>query len=405
MNTRGLRDRQVLLSAALLIVVFLSTACGGGPGGEPNDVIGEAGSVSLGEPFSLTIEPAGDRDWFAVEVPGPGYLDVGAGSVPEGLELEVAFARHEKWEAEKENWLRGWTEPPVAVRVPEAGTYHVAVHDAFDDGESGEPIELRVDHVEPFDPHEPNGAPEEAAAAELDAVVTAAVFPRGDRDWFRVQAPASGYLEVQARNVPEGLEPEALFARHDEWSGERTDLKGWSELPAAVFLPEAGAYHVALHDAFDDARSRETFEARFRWIESMDPGEPNGTHRKATGWPSEGPATLAIFPTGDRDVFRLDLAAPGPVQVTAAGVADGLNLEASLYRPHPEELGEIQQVVGWTDLPAELSAEQAGEHFLMVHDDFDDAGAPEAFELQVDAPLAAAPSIDGPDPGPADPGE
>lgn len=393
MRTRILHDRWLLQNVALLTALVLSTACGSDPGGEPNDSIDEAGSASLGEPFTLTIEPEGDRDWFAVEAPGPGYLDVSAGSVPEGIDLEVAFARHQKWEAEKENWLRGWEDTPVAVGVPEAGTYHVAVRDAHDDGESGEPIELRIDFLEPFDPQEPNVTPEEAVEQKLDAVVTVAVFPRGDRDWFRVEAPESGYLEVQTRDVPDGIEPEVLFSQLDEWSGERTDLRGWSKVPAAVFLPEAGTYHVALHDDYDDARSRETFEVRFRWIESMDPGEPNGTHREATPLPSTGPsggsATMAIFPTGDQDVFRLELAEAGPVRVQASGDADGeLSLEASLYRPHPEELGEIQEVVGWTALPVELPAEQAGEHFLMVHDDYDDAASPEPFELRVEAPLA-----------------
>lgn len=395
MRTRHLHHRQLLASVGLLAALVVSTACGSGPSGEPNDEIGQAGAVSLGEPFELTIEPAGDRDWFAVEVPGPGYLDVGTGSVPDEIGLEVAFARHQKWEAEKENWLRGWEEPPVAAWVPEAGTYHVAVHDDHDDGESDEPIELRVDFVEPFDPQEPNDTPEEAAEQKLDAVATVAVFPRGDRDWFRVEAPGSGYLEVHARDVPDGVGPEVLFTQHDEWSGERSDLRGWVDVPAAVFLPEAGTYHVALRDDHDNARSRDTFEARFRWLEAMDPGEPNGTHREATPLSSDGPsgasATMAIFPEGDRDIFRLELAEAGPVRVQAGGGVDGdLGLEAALYRPHPKKLGEIQRVVGWNDLPAELSAEHAGEHFLMVRDDHDNEASPEPFELRVEAPWAAA---------------
>ncbi|NBC19011.1 MAG: hypothetical protein GVY18_17050 [Bacteroidetes bacterium] len=370
--------------AALLAV----GACGGdgepspATPAEPNDQIGEASPVALDAPLALTIQPAGDVDWLQVEVPGPGYLDVQAGTIPEDIGLEVAFARHAQWDAEKENWIRTWQAPPVAIPVTEAGTYHLAVQDDFGDAASETPIELRIRHLDPFDAHEPNDTPEGAAPATPGEPLSLAVFPKGDQDWFTVEVPARRYLEAQARTVPDAFGLEVTFATYDAWSGERTTLRGWGGLPRALFVPDSTTIHVGLQDDFGDARSTDTFQVRLLLRDDLDAYEPNDEAITAADIQRGDTLSVAIYPVGDRDVFRLSLPAGDTLRVRALDPPD-LTPEAALFRFPTAAQEALEQTTDWTKLPATLPTDAAGPYYLILHDDFDDERAYEAFPVIV----------------------
>lgn len=356
-------------------------ACGGGPGEEPNDRIGQAGQVQLGQPFTFTIEPTEDRDWFRVQAPGEGYLDVQSARSPGSIDLRVAYARHEQWAAQEESWLRGWTSPPSGVRIPEGGTYHVAAKDGGNDDASGEPVELRIRHLGAFDDHEPNDAPGEAAVQEPGSPFDVAIFPEGDLDWFRVPVPARRYLDVQAREVPDALDVRFKFARHDEWAGEQTELRGWSSPPTAAFVADSGDVWMAVKDGGNDDRSEEKLKARLRLVGDIDPGEPNDRVADATAFSPGDTITTAIFPEDDQDRFRSRLPG-GSLGVRVAGEAPGdLDLKVALGRRAGDGSGELERVQGWTRLPVEIDVPGEGEYVLGLKDAGNDDRSEEAFGL------------------------
>lgn len=384
-----------LLAVLGLFVLAVASGCGGEEaaqaGGEeaadveaveetePNDQIGQATSVTLDRPFVLRFGEEGDRDWFRVEVPGPGYLDVQAGALPEELDLRVAVARHEEWSAEKEDWVKEWTSPPVAVRIAEAGSYHLAVRDQYDDYTSSESVQLRLRHIEEFDAHEPNDAPGSAADLALDEPFSFSIFPAGDLDWFRVSAPARSYLEAQAREVPEGIDLRVSFATYDEWAGEKRELRGWSDLPRAIFVPDSSAIYIGFQDQYGDGRSEAAVQARIRRLEDVDPHEPNDGPAGAASVAAGDTLRVAIFPAGDRDWFRVSLGEGRALGVTVLDAPE-LDLQVSLQRVETEG-AEPEVVVEWMNLPAELTAEEAGEYFLVLRDRYDDDRDPTAFRL------------------------
>lgn len=392
------RPRPAPLATAALALLLAS--CGGGEGepgeggeadvdvdapvvDEANDAIESAQEISPGEPFALRIQPAGDVDWYRVEVPGAGYLRASVGRVPDAVDLEVAFARHTQWEEEKERWLREWAEPPVAVRVPEGGIYSIALSDAYDDNASETPIQVRVDYLEEFDPAEPNDEPAAATGVTLDEVRRPAIFPSGDRDWFRVTVPGRGYLTVEARNAPGEIEPEIRLARFDEWAGETTEVRDWHAPPASAFVQDSGAYYVEIRDAYDDGAAETPFEVRIRLLEDVDPAEPNDGPEDAASLQVPDSVAVAIFPDGDRDWFRFQAGSAGTLAIRAVGETGETEPEVRLHRPSPEGMGETEEIGDWQGLPAEVEVPDAGEYLLELRDAYDDQGHPEAFGLQV----------------------
>jgi hypothetical protein len=204
------RSILLLLVFILTIVIFIS-GCGDGGAGkekEPNNSIDQANDIVLGKPFEIKISPVGDDDWFKVDLTEQGYLKVQASQIPEGLELEVAFALFQEWEGKKEKWLRKWHKLPDAIFIPEAGTYYFAIIDNYNDKESKEPIQIKADFILEYDAGEPNNSPETATTLEFGTPIKPVIFPTGDKDWFKVNVTKQGYILVKSKDVPKEIVPD-----------------------------------------------------------------------------------------------------------------------------------------------------------------------------------------------------
>jgi len=111
---------------------------------EPNGSLGGAADVEPHQTVKASILPAGERDWYAVELPGPGALHVRFTHVPDVLhptfEMQDAERRH------RGSWtprIRQGQTQEIAVRIDAAGRYYLNVGDARG-ARSAEPYELRL---------------------------------------------------------------------------------------------------------------------------------------------------------------------------------------------------------------------------------------------------------------------
>lgn len=372
----------------LLILLSWIGGCGGGKAGgreeEPNDSIGKAGEVTLGESFSMTINPKGDVDWFKVEVPEQGYLKVQAGESPEELGLEVAFALYKEWEDEKEQRIRGWNRLPDAVFIPEEGTYYFAIKDDYDDAFSKKSIQIKVNFLEEFDSYEPNNAPEEAKLVEVGSVIKPAVYPEGDVDWVKVNLEKQGYLVLKTKNVPEQINPEAYYAIYDEWADPKIkELRSWSDFPNACFIPDSGEYFIKLHDDYDDALAEKPYELKIEFLEEMDSNEPNDNFNDAKSVNRGDTLTVAIFPKKDQDYYKIRTVEAGSLKFKAKGFSEVVP-EIKLMVLDKDDPTRLKGASEWKRLPASFEVKADKEYFILLHDDYDDAGSPEAFQLIIE---------------------
>ncbi len=380
--------RFVCLLVLLLIVLFWISGCGGKGGGsdkEPNNSIEEAGEITLDESFPIKINPTGDVDWFKVELPEQGYLKVQAGECPEELNLEVAFALYKEWEGEKEERIRGWNRLPDAVFIPEGGTYYFAVKDDYDDASSGKAIQIKASFLKEFDPSEPNNSPEKAKSVEAGSVVKPAVYPTGDVDWLKVKLESQGYLVLKSNNVPEGIVPEVSYVIYDEWADSKVkELRSWHVFPDACFIPDSGEYLIKLHDDYDDAASETPYDLKIEFLEQMDRNEPNDEFANSKSINRGDTLTLAIFPAGDRDYYKVKTTDAQNLKFLAKGFSDDVVPEIKLMVLDENNPNALKEASAWKRLPADFEVEANKEYFVLLHDDFDDAGSSEAFQLIIE---------------------
>jgi hypothetical protein len=371
-----------------LVVLFWIGGCGGKGGGgdkEPNNSIGEAGEITLDESFPITIEPKGDVDWFKVELSEQGYLKVQTGECPEELKLEVSFALYKEWEGEKEQRIRGWNRLPDAVFIPEGGTYYFAVKDDYDDASSGKAIQIKASFLKEFDPFEPNDKPEEAKLVKAGSVVNPAVYPVRDVDWLKVNLDEQGYLVLKSNNVPEAIVPEVSYMIYDEWADSKVkELRSWRQFPDACLIPDSGEYLIKLHDDYDDAASETPYDLKIEFLEEMDENEPNDEFSNARAINRGDTLTLAVFPEGDRDYYKIKTMEAKSLKFLAKGFSDDIIPEIKLMVLDENNPNELKEASAWKRLPADFEVEANKEYFVLLHDDYDDAGSPEAFQLIIE---------------------
>ncbi|MBC8415714.1 MAG: hypothetical protein H8E11_04720 [Candidatus Cloacimonetes bacterium] len=371
---------------SLLAILFLSLTCcgGGGTSGEkePNNSIDQANEITLGKPFSIKITPLKDIDWFKVDLTEQGYLKVQASQVPEGLELEVGYALFQEWEGSKVKWLKNWRRLPDALFIPEAGTYYFAIIDNYNDRESKEPIQIKVDFIPEFDAGEPNNTPENATSVEFGTTVKPAIFPTGDHDWYKVKVEKQGYIMVKSKDVIGDITPEIYYAIYDEWANPKIqNIRNWHKLPDACAVTEPGEYYIYLHDDYDDRSSETAFSFLVEFLDEMDINEPNNDFKMAKSVSRGDTLKLAIFPQGDNDYYKVKINKGNKLKLMAKDYA-GITPEIRLYTLN--ENNKLDVASAWKKLPAEVDVTPGTEYYLLIHDDYGDKGSQQVFEFRIE---------------------
>ncbi|MFO7830080.1 MAG: hypothetical protein R6V23_15760 [Bacteroidales bacterium] len=368
---------------AFLLLIFVYSCSKQGGDNEPNNSIDQASDATFGEEFALTIDPVGDVDWFKVNVKKQGYIKVQSANKVEGVQLEVSFAKYQEWEGKKEKKLRGWRPVPDALFVQEPGEYYLVLKDEWDDGSSKDEFQVKIDFLEEFDPTEPNNSADEAKLITFDKQFTAGIYPVGDKDWFKVNVPEQGYLEIVSKNVPNEIQPEVRFIVYDEWSDPKTqEIRGWGEIPEACFVPDSGEYFIVMHDAWDDDAIAQAFDLKVNFIPEFDLFEPNNSAESAKLIEPGSTKEIAIFPEGDLDYFKF--IAPNEKVKISVKDHEAVQPEIKLLSKNPDDDDKYITELKWTKLPTEIDVEKGKEYFMVVHDAWDDDASKKLFQLKLE---------------------
>ncbi len=368
----------------LFLILFISCGGGGSADKEPNSTIAEANEVKTGEVFDISIDPKGDLDYFKVQIPDKGYLHVSVTNVPEDLVMEVRYSLFEEWAEKQEKVIRSWHRLPDAVYIPEAGEYYFLLHDDYDDKSSNQAMQVKADFIPEFDNYEPNNEIEQASGLELNGEIQVAVFPTGDRDWFKILIPERGYLKIMAKNVPDKIIPEVGYFVLDEWSDQKAQsLKSWQKLPDACAIPDSGEYYICLHDDYDDASSKQLIDLKTEFVPEYDVYEPNNTLEEAKKVELGDTLDVLIYPRGDVDLFYVDLEAGSEIQLLAKDYQDVIVPEVRLMIVNPEKPDELKTAYSWKKLPAKYSIEETNTYYIYLHDDYSDKCSEKVFQMMI----------------------
>lgn len=232
--------------------------------GEPNNSPKEAAEFKPGDAGKMAIYPVGDSDWYKVTVPEQGYLQVIARGVPDGVGLQVRYGTYNEWDDEL-LVIRDWMYLPDGCPVAEGDVYLQFIDD-WNDGGDQELFDMKIDFTPEFDAGEPNNAAAEAAEVAVGDTFTPAIYPVGDRDWYKVTVPGPGSITLSAADIPGDLGLQASFYTYDQWSEEVTDLQGWNYFPTSCSV-EGGDVYFCLVDDWNDAGVAEPFAVKVEFTE------------------------------------------------------------------------------------------------------------------------------------------
>jgi hypothetical protein len=356
---------------------------------EPNDSFGTAALIGPRQSLHAAILPKGDADWYRFRVDQQGALTVRIGDTPESLDVSFRV-----WNDEK-RVLRDWIGPKAkggdtsaVVDLPAPGVYRLEVRDGSNDARDVRPYRLALAFQPTGDQAEPNNSFASAATIAADGSVAAAILPKGDVDWYRVEVADQGALAVTVEDVPE-----ALDVSFRVWDMEKRVISDWigpkrkgGNTEGVVDLPRAGAFFLEVRDGSNNARAVEPYRLVLKFTPTRDGGEPNPTVSQATPLVADAPFRAAILPKGDVDWYRFEAPDQGALGVVVDQTPEALNIS---FRVWDDERRVIRDWIGpkakGGETEAEVELPQAGEYLIEVRDGSNDARAVTPYSLTVGA--------------------
>ncbi len=233
---------------------------------EPNNDAHSATIVEFDKEYQSAIFPKGDKDWFLIEVEQQGYITIRAKSIPDNLDLSAYVATFDEYASSPVNIVRSIRNVPMDVAITEPGQYYVVFADRWDAKASKELFTWTVGFIPEMDVYEPNNSFNDAAKIDLNDTIEIAIFPQGDKDFFKVFAENEGSLSIKARDYG-NIDLVARLLRLDpEDSNKTIQVESKRSLPVKFEIPESEHYYfIEFSDHWDQKASPELFEVVFEF--------------------------------------------------------------------------------------------------------------------------------------------
>jgi hypothetical protein len=297
------------------------------------------------------------------------------------------------WNSEKDV-LRDWFGPLRVggdtedfADLPAPGRYFIEIADGRSDASSPELFDLELIFAPEPDQYEPNNSAAAAAALTPGGEILFNILPRGDTDWFRIEAASAGELAVF---IDEG--PKNLDLHYRVWNANLQVIRDWVApyrkgglTEGFADLPTAGVYFIEVSDGRSDDRSVEHATLATKFTPTDDPLEPNNGYGAARPLKLGTPRHAHILPQGDTDWYLLEAPRAGEFAVTVDEVDPGLDIHVRLWN------AEVQVVRDWVGPPrpggvteAAMSVPGPGIYRLEVADGRGDSRSPNPFRILVE---------------------
>ena len=219
---------------------------------EPNGEAGDATEIGFGDLIEGYIFPKGDADIFKVYVTGSGILEVATESVPEDMRTRIDLY------GKNFNFIRrvDASNPGDLVTLKHDGVnhgwypewYYIGVVDLAG-GSYNVPYAFKAGFEPVIDENEPNGEIGNAVAIDFGDQIEGYIFPKGDVDFFKFQAPSPGILEVKTVSVPEEMRTRIdLYGKSFNFITRKDASNPGDKTTLRFDVKNPGAYHIGIVD-------------------------------------------------------------------------------------------------------------------------------------------------------------
>lgn len=351
---------------------------------EPNNVAGSATPMDLGKQYTGDMGIAGDYDWFRIHVSQPGQLTI-QGSNPVGSAMRLQF--HMYTSDLDYAWLSATASndgDPLSLvwDLTAPGDYYLRLKDYS--GRLGGEYTVSANLQAVPDPFEPNPNYANAASINPDDQFQAYAFPTGEQDWYRVDLPTPGALEMSISPVPSDLR--MSIAMYDGnlsylWVAKTANNAG-DEVFLTFDAAAAGTYYIRVkpEDGTNNPADPYTFTTQF--TPAPDPFEANPSAGHAA-WLTQSPVQAYIFPSGDQDWYRVQADPGATLEFTVDQVPDSLRLKLALRNANHGYMWVINTAPNDGDPVTLTYANASGAYYLSVHDADGDRVAGQTYRLSV----------------------
>lgn len=271
--TRGVAPARVSPAPATL-----------GDEAEPNDTTTSANLVSLGDTIAGVIDPAGDFDYFAIDVSAGTVLEVDVDAQILGSALdpviglfdtngECCLAVNDDWDG---------LDSRIVYAFPAEGRYFVAIVDYSLGG--GADYDYRIAFTEAaLDEVEPNDTPGTATLVALGDTVVAALAPATEVDYFAVDVPDRTLVSLALMPYDWFAGIMTLYGTDGTSILAADTLYGW---PYGLehFLEQGGRYYVSVRNAEPQGAAGLLYALLVDSI-ALGPGDPVTLFASAEGYP------------------------------------------------------------------------------------------------------------------------
>ena len=247
---------------------------------EPNNSLDEALLVTLPVNLQGSIEPKGEADWYKIQIDHQGVLQFSTSHVPPNIDLALQVRDEQKRLVQSWITARKSGDPLKGeIDLASPGIYYLELRDGHNNAASPDIYRLQLIFIPTKDTGEVNNTQETATPVVLGQAIQANILPRADADWYRLEIPAQGALEVAITDMP----PELDIA-FQVFGPEKGLLHGWLTTPKpgqdnvqVVDLPAPGTYYLEVRDGHNNARSSQPYTLRARLV--LESGQEIGMNR------------------------------------------------------------------------------------------------------------------------------
>ncbi|MCC6739566.1 MAG: carboxypeptidase regulatory-like domain-containing protein [Planctomycetia bacterium] len=284
---------------------------------EPNETQETARAVRSGEELRGCTFPAGDQDWFRLEMKRPGHLRITRPAHVLETWIRVVDAQGR---------VRGETgagsRQPLDLQVGlDAGTFGLQVQEWGNNGSSTEPWTIRVetwldDGVD--DPAPQQGRVAAVRTLALNSLAGATIDPVGDADRFAVPLPSAGVVKLRATG-PTELWMRLIAADGKVLTEGGTGAGGTLALEWSATGPCTPV--LELSEWGNNGWSPSPYSVWTAWVpcDETEALQRNESLRDASDADPGDILRGSMSPVGDQDFWRLTT--PGPGRLTVQGSA------------------------------------------------------------------------------------
>jgi hypothetical protein len=277
---------------------------------EPNNEMGDATELGVGQAVSASIFPAQDYDGYKIHLDGPGVLSARLSAVPAGMKGRIDFyGKNFNWINRKDAENPG-DEVIFTIDIGKAGWYYFGIADL--NGGSYDSAYSLIVSFEPTIDEEPNNEIGDAVEIKPGERIRAYVFPAQDRDFYKIFLNSTGVLQASLADVPRSITGSMkgridLYGKNMNWITRSDAANPGDDVALTVDIGYPGWYYLGVVDLNSGSYNMTySFGTAFKPVVDL---EPNNEIGDAVEIKMGNEIKGYIFPASDYDVYKVYIGA------------------------------------------------------------------------------------------------